>query len=112
MTDPFGQVRSRVCQLAVMVSVTVIGYMTGSSGHGHASAANIADMYVHVIEERQWRNTSESAFYLHRVQCIIAREGAGIGICMVRSKSLLRHAARLQAKRNPIELNGTSHPSV
>ena len=38
MTDPFGQVRSRVCQLAVMVSVTVIGYMTGSSGHGHASA--------------------------------------------------------------------------
>jgi hypothetical protein len=39
MTDPFGQVRSRVCQLAVMVSVTVIGYMTGSSGHGHASAA-------------------------------------------------------------------------
>jgi hypothetical protein len=38
MTDPFGQVRSRVYQLAVMVSVTVIGYMTGSSGHGHASA--------------------------------------------------------------------------
>jgi hypothetical protein len=38
MTDPFGQVRSRVCQLAVMVSVTVIGYMTGSSGHGHATA--------------------------------------------------------------------------
>jgi len=24
--------------LAVMVSVTVIGYMTGSSGHGHATA--------------------------------------------------------------------------
>jgi hypothetical protein len=24
MTDPFGQVRSRVCQLAVMVSVTVM----------------------------------------------------------------------------------------
>jgi hypothetical protein len=40
MTDPFGQVRSRVCQLAVMVSVTVIGYMTGSSGHDHATAAS------------------------------------------------------------------------
>jgi hypothetical protein len=37
MTDPFGQVRSRSRQLAVMVSVTVIGYMTGSCGHGHAS---------------------------------------------------------------------------
>jgi hypothetical protein len=38
MTDPFGQVRSRSRQLAVMVAVTVIGYMTGSYGHGHASA--------------------------------------------------------------------------
>ena len=28
MTDPFGQVRSRSRQLAVMVAVTVIGYMT------------------------------------------------------------------------------------
>ena len=71
-----------------------------------AQHTNIADMYVHVIEERQCHNTSESAFYLHRVQCIIAGEGAGIGICIVRSKSLLSHAARLQAKRNPIELNG------
>jgi hypothetical protein len=41
MTDPFGLVRSRVCQLAVMVSVTVIEYMTGSSGHGHATAEKI-----------------------------------------------------------------------
>jgi hypothetical protein len=39
MTDPFGQVRSQSCQLTVMVSVMVIGYMTGSCGHGHASAA-------------------------------------------------------------------------
>jgi hypothetical protein len=38
MTDLFGQVRSRSRQLAVMVAVTVIGYMTGSCGHGHASA--------------------------------------------------------------------------
>jgi hypothetical protein len=37
VTDPFGQVRSRSRQLAVMVSVTVIGYMTGSCGHGHAT---------------------------------------------------------------------------
>ena len=37
MTDPFGQVRSRSRQLAVMVAVTVIGHMTGPCGHGHAS---------------------------------------------------------------------------
>jgi hypothetical protein len=37
MTDPFGQVRSRLRQLAVIVAVTVIEYMTGSCGHGHAS---------------------------------------------------------------------------
>jgi hypothetical protein len=40
MTDLFGQVRSRSCQLPVMVAVTVIGYMAGSCGHGHASAVD------------------------------------------------------------------------
>jgi hypothetical protein len=43
MTEPFGQVRSRSRsrQLVVMVVVTVIGYMTGSCGHGHASTVAV-----------------------------------------------------------------------
>jgi hypothetical protein len=59
--------------------------------HLSAQHTNIADMYGHVIEEWWWHNIFGSAFYLHRVQCIIAREGAGS------SKSVLNHAARLQA---------------
>jgi hypothetical protein len=33
MTDPFGQVRSRVCQLAIMVSVTVMPVLLNPTLH-------------------------------------------------------------------------------
>jgi hypothetical protein len=76
MTDPFGQVRSRSRQLAVMVSVTVIGYMTGSCGHGHATTAGVRAATE--IQERGLENSVQDLKEMSKVYFFRHNEISGM----------------------------------